>query len=184
LHALWLNALLASQKIWTRRALLLIMEWKLADFGSLGGLEVCLLLGVTAVSRHRCRRCASCCCSDCTWRCAGARCRNSGAARRWSSPRPGRQTAAPRPPARLRGCCSRASGRAAGGNFGLSVHRFAPHIAVAGAAVAALKQLNLFRVFNDYDFGGYLTPTASPFHRRPHRTYGEKFFVDQCGEGL
>jgi hypothetical protein len=38
-----------------------------------------------------------------------------------------------------------------------SVHRFEPHTHGSPvAAVAALKKLNLTRVFNDYDFGGYL----------------------------
>ena len=41
------NALLASQKILGLGAALpLIMEWRPADFGSLGALEICLLLGI------------------------------------------------------------------------------------------------------------------------------------------
>ena len=41
------NALLASQKILALGdALPLIMEWKPADFGSLGAFEICLLLGI------------------------------------------------------------------------------------------------------------------------------------------
>src|ERR1700688_961235 len=41
------NALLASRKILALGdALPLIMEWKPADFGSLGGLEICLLFGI------------------------------------------------------------------------------------------------------------------------------------------
>ena len=41
------NALLASQKILALGAALpLIMEWKPADFGSLGAFEICLLLGI------------------------------------------------------------------------------------------------------------------------------------------
>ncbi|HMH60126.1 MAG TPA: hypothetical protein VK561_02380, partial [Bradyrhizobium sp.] len=41
------NSLLASQKILALGAALpLIMEWKSADFGSLGGLEICLLLSI------------------------------------------------------------------------------------------------------------------------------------------
>ena len=41
------NALLASRKILELgSALPLIMEWKPADFGSLGALEICLLLGI------------------------------------------------------------------------------------------------------------------------------------------
>jgi hypothetical protein len=38
-----------------------------------------------------------------------------------------------------------------------SVHRFEPDTRSSPvAAVIALKKLNLARVFNDYDFGGYL----------------------------
>src|SRR6202012_5381247 len=41
------DSLLASQKILELGAALpLIMEWKPADFGSLGALEICLLLGI------------------------------------------------------------------------------------------------------------------------------------------
>ena len=38
-----------------------------------------------------------------------------------------------------------------------SAHRFTPHMHGSPvAAVVELKKLNLTRVFNDYDFGGYL----------------------------
>ena len=47
------------------------------------------------------------------------------------------------------------------------------------AAVAALKKLNLTRVFNDYDFGGYLIASGvAPFIDGRTELYGEKFFVD------
>ncbi|MDO9057738.1 MAG: hypothetical protein Q7U92_01775, partial [Bradyrhizobium sp.] len=61
-----------------------------------------------------------------------------------------------------------------------SVHRFAPHTRGSPvAAVAALKQLNLSRVFNDYDFGGYLIANGvAPFIDGRTELYGEKFFVD------
>jgi hypothetical protein len=47
------------------------------------------------------------------------------------------------------------------------------------AAVAALKQMNLARVFNDYDFGGYLIANGVPtFIDGRTELFGEKFFVD------
>jgi hypothetical protein len=60
------------------------------------------------------------------------------------------------------------------------VHRFAPYTGNSPvAAVAALKKLNLERVLNDYDFGGYLIASGvSPFIDGRTELYGEKFFVD------
>jgi hypothetical protein len=59
------------------------------------------------------------------------------------------------------------------------VHRFeadARNLPVA--AVAELKKLNLARVFNDYDFGGYLIASGvAPFIDGRTELYGEKFFV-------
>src|SRR5213079_285543 len=47
------------------------------------------------------------------------------------------------------------------------------------AAVAALKKLNLARVFNEYDFGGYLIANGvAPFIDGRTELYGERFFVD------
>jgi hypothetical protein len=47
------------------------------------------------------------------------------------------------------------------------------------AAVAQLKSLHLSRVFNDYDFGGYLIASGvAPFIDGRTELYGEKFFVD------
>ena len=61
-----------------------------------------------------------------------------------------------------------------------SVHRFMPHMHGAPvAAVVELKKLNVRRVFNDYDFGGYLIASGvSPFIDGRTELYGEKFFVD------
>ncbi len=61
-----------------------------------------------------------------------------------------------------------------------SVHRFEPHAHGAPvAAVVALKKLNFTRVFNDYDFGGYLIANGvAPFIDGRTELYGEKFFVD------
>jgi hypothetical protein len=62
-----------------------------------------------------------------------------------------------------------------------SLHRFQPHPSNSpAAAVAALKQLALPRVFNDYDFGGYLIASGvAPFIDGRTELYGEKFVVEQ-----
>ena len=62
----------------------------------------------------------------------------------------------------------------------VSVHRYQPNArGTPVAAVAALKQLHLSRVFNDYDFGGYLIASGVPtFIDGRTELFGEKFFVD------
>jgi hypothetical protein len=61
-----------------------------------------------------------------------------------------------------------------------SVGRFEPNARQSPvAAVVALKKMNFTRVFNDYDFGGYLISTGvAPFIDGRTDIYGEKFFVD------
>ena len=63
-----------------------------------------------------------------------------------------------------------------------SVARFEPNAAACRrcAAVTPLKtDLNLTRVFNDYDFGGYLIANGvAPFIDGRTDLYGEKFFID------
>jgi hypothetical protein len=61
-----------------------------------------------------------------------------------------------------------------------SVHRFKPDMRQSPvAAVTELKKLNFTRVFNDYDFGGYLIASGvAPFIDGRTELYGEKFFVD------
>jgi hypothetical protein len=61
-----------------------------------------------------------------------------------------------------------------------SVARFEPNARQSPvAAVVALKKMNFTRVFNDYDFGGYLISTGvAPFIDGRTDIYGEKFFVD------
>jgi len=61
-----------------------------------------------------------------------------------------------------------------------SVHRFAPHMRGSPVkAVVELKKLDVSRVFNDYDFGGYLIANGvAPFIDGRTELYGEKFFVD------
>jgi hypothetical protein len=61
-----------------------------------------------------------------------------------------------------------------------SAHRFEPNPHSAPvAAVAELKKHSFARVFNDYDFGGYLIANGvAPFIDGRTELYGEKFFVD------
>jgi hypothetical protein len=61
-----------------------------------------------------------------------------------------------------------------------TVHRFKPDMRQSPvAAVTELKKLNFTRVFNDYDFGGYLIASGvAPFIDGRTELYGEKFFVD------
>jgi hypothetical protein len=61
-----------------------------------------------------------------------------------------------------------------------SVHRFEPDVRQSPvAAVAALKKMNFTRVFNDYDFGGYLIANGvATFIDGRTELFGEKFFVD------
>jgi hypothetical protein len=61
-----------------------------------------------------------------------------------------------------------------------SAHRFAPDPRSAPvAAVIELKKYHFARVFNDYDFGGYLIASGvAPFIDGRTELYGEKFFVD------
>jgi hypothetical protein len=61
-----------------------------------------------------------------------------------------------------------------------SLVRFQPHMRGSPvAAVTELKKLQLSRVFNDYDFGGYLIASGvAPFIDGRTELYGEKFFVD------
>lgn len=61
-----------------------------------------------------------------------------------------------------------------------AMHRFAPSTANSPVqAVTELKKLKVERVFNDYDFGGYLIATGvAPFIDGRTELYGEAFFVD------
>lgn len=69
----------------------------------------------------------------------------------------------------------------AAGSLGFAAaHRFAPNPLNSPAqAVAELKKLNVERVFNDYDFGGYLIASGvAPFIDGRTDVYGKEFFVD------
>jgi hypothetical protein len=61
-----------------------------------------------------------------------------------------------------------------------SVHRFEPDARQSPvAALAALKKLHVTRVFNDYDFGGYLIAHGVPtFIDGRTELFGEKFMLD------
>ena len=185
------NALLASQKILALGgALPLIMEWRPADFGSVGALEVCLLSGVGLA----------------LWR--GIKLPPLRIAlllgfvhMALAQARAGEILALLAPlvlaaPLALQiggPEVSNAAHPARGGLFAgvaivlmagtvafASVHRFEPHTRGSPvAAVVALKKLNFARVFNDYDFGGYLIANGvAPFIDGRTELYGEKFFVD------
>jgi hypothetical protein len=187
------NSLLASQKILgLGGALPLIMEWRPADFGSVGALEVCLLLGVGLVLFRGIKlpplrillllgllhmalsqvRGAEILALLAPLIVAAPLAKQIG-----SAPISNASAASP-----MRGALF------AGITFALvagtiayaSVHRFEPHMRGSPvAAVAALKKLNFARVFNDYDFGGYLIANGvAPFIDGRTELYGEKFFVD------
>ncbi len=186
------NSLLASQKILALGgALPLIMEWRPADFGSVGTFEVCLLFaiglalwrGVTlpplrivlllgllhmALAQGRAAEILAL---------LAPLLLAAPLAREFGSTEAASSAAPP-----LRGVL------VAGVVIALatctlgyaSVYRFEPHSRGSPvAAVAALKKLNLARVFNDYDFGGYLIANGvAPFIDGRTELYGEKFFVD------
>jgi hypothetical protein len=185
------NSLLAAQKILELgSALPLIMEWKPADFGSVSALEICLLLGIglalwrgiklpalrialllgllhMALSQGR----------------AGevlALLAPLVLAAPLAFEIGGREVAYAAPPARGALFAGVAALLMAGTVAYTSVHRFAPHPhSVPATAVAELKKLNVSRVLNDYDFGGYLIASGvAPFIDGRTELYGEKFFVD------
>lgn len=186
------NALLASQKILALGgALPLISEWRPADFGSLGPLEVCLLLGIGLALHHGIKlpvmrivlllglvhmalaqsRAAEILALIAPLLLAAPLARQMG----------GTEVSAPAAsPMRGALLVGLVAVLAAGTIAWASVHRFAPHMHGSPvAAVTELKKLNLTRVLNDYDFGGYLIANGvSPFIDGRTELYGEKFFVD------
>jgi hypothetical protein len=187
------NSLLASQKILELGgALPLIMEWKPADFGSIGALEICLLLGIGLVLLRGIRlpplrivlllgllhmalsqgRAAEILALLAPLVLAAPLAQQIGGTDASHA------TAAP--PARGVLFASVAIALMAGTFAYASVHRFEPHTRGSPvAAVAALKKMNFTRVFNDYDFGGYLIANGvAPFIDGRTELYGEKFFID------
>jgi hypothetical protein len=185
------NSLLASQKILgLGEALPLIMEWRPADFSSLGALEVCLLLGIglalfrgiklppmrivlllgllhMALSQGRSGELLALLAPIIL---AAPLARQIG----------GAEASGTASPARGVLFASVAIALMAGTFAYASVHRFEPHTHGSPvAAVVELKKLNFARVFNDYDFGGYLISNGvAPFIDGRTELYGEKFFVD------
>ena len=185
------NALLASQKILgLGEALPLITEWRPADFGRLGAFEVCLLLGIglalyrgiklpplrivlllgllhMALAQSRAAEILAL---------LGPLVLAAPLARQIGGAEVAHSNTAPR------GVLFTGVGIVllAGTMAYASVHRFEPHTRGSPvAAVTALKQLNLSRVFNDYDFGGYLIANGvATFIDGRTELYGEKFFVD------
>ena len=186
------DALLASEKILSLgSALPLIVEWKPADFGSVGPFEVCLLLGIGLALFHGLRlppmrilmligllhmafaqgRAAEILglvgplvlAAPIARQIGGAVTRDAGTAR----------------PSRLM-LAGLVLTLFAGTMASVSLRSFAPNMrGTPVAAVAYLKTLHLTRVFNDYDFGGYLIASGvAPFIDGRTELYGEKFFVD------
>jgi hypothetical protein len=191
------NSPLASQKILALGEVLpLIREWQAADFTGIGGLEVCLLLGIglalwrgvklppmrivlllglihMAPAQDRA--------SEILGLLAPlALARQIGGPETSSSEVSNSGVAAPMRGGLLAGV---AVALVAGTVAYASVHRFAPHTHGSPvAAVIELKKLNLTRVFNDYDFGGYMIANGIPtFIDGRTELYGEKFFMDHIG---
>jgi hypothetical protein len=190
------NSLLASQKILALGAVLpLIREWQAADFGQIGAFEVCLLLGLglalwrgiklppmrivlllglihMALAQDRAAEIMGLLAPLVL---AAPLARQLGDQEISTS-----GVATPMRGALVGGV---AIAMAAGTFAYASVHPFAPHMrGTPVAAVAELKKLNLTRVFNDYDFGGYLIAQGIPtFIDGRTELYGEKFFMDHIG---
>jgi hypothetical protein len=183
------NSLLASRKILALgEALPLIMEWRPADFSAVGPLEVCLLFGLglalyrgislpplrivlllgmlhMALSQTRSLETFALLVPLFL---AGPLAKQIGAAD---------NVKRAVPPLLFAGL---ATLLLAGTVAYASVVRFEPHTRGSPVtAVAELKKLNFSRVFNDYDFGGYLIANGvAPFIDGRTELYGEKFFVD------
>ena len=185
------ESLLASRKILALgSALPLITEWRAADFTNLGPFEICLLGGLGLALYRGIKlpplrivillglihmalaqgRAAEILALLAPLILAVPLARQIGKAEAAHSPVPVRG-------AMLAGL---AIVLAAGTLTFASMHRFAPYTRNSPvAAVTELKKLNVERVFNDYDFGGYLIASGvAPFIDGRTELYGEKFFVD------
>jgi hypothetical protein len=186
------NALLAAAKILNLgSALPLITEWHAPDFSHLGALESCLLLGVglalyrgvtlpptrilillglvhMALAQGRA--------ADVLALVAPLVLARPLASQIGGSDSTAIDRVAPRTPLLAGIAFALAAGTAA---FA-SVHRFEPNMGSAPvAAVDELKKLKVGRVFNDYDFGGYLIYRGVPtFIDGRTELYGQKFFVN------
>jgi hypothetical protein len=187
------DALLASQKILSLGAALpLIREWRPMDFGGIGPFEVCLLLAIgfslfqgiklppvrilmllgllhMALAQGRAAEILAL---------VGPLVLAAPLARQMG----GALAAEPHGPgaASWRPVIAVVLALAAGTVASASVLQFTPPTrGMPVAAVTELKKLNLTRVLNDYDFGGYLIASGvAPFIDGRTELYGEKFFVD------
>jgi hypothetical protein len=187
------NALLATKKILELgSALPLILEWKPTEFGGLGAFEVCLLLGIGLALLRGIKlpptrillllgllhmafaqgRAVEILALLAPLVLAAPLAKQIG----------GNEAQAANGTMPSRGVlfASVAVAMVAGTVAYASAHRFEPHVHSAPvAAVAELKKFNFTRVFNDYDFGGYLIANGvAPFIDGRTELYGEKFFVD------
>ncbi len=186
------NALLASGKILSLgSALPLIAEWRPADFGSFGILEatlltgmglalyrgvrlpvmrIALLLGLVHMALSQARAGELLALVAPLFLAEPLACQIGGGAAASS-------TKAPMRGALVAGILALLIAATAAY---ASVHRYQPNArGTPVAAVTALKQLHLSRVFNDYDFGGYLIASDVPtFIDGRTELFGEKFFVD------
>jgi hypothetical protein len=187
------NSMLAAKKILTLGAILpLVTEWRPVDFGSLGTFEICLLLGIgfallrgiqlpptrillllgllhMALFQSRAAEILALLAPlvlavPLAKQIGGAGVSNPSAA----------------PPPRGLLFAGVAIVLMAGTVAYASVTRFEPDARQSPvAAVATLKKMNFTRVFNDYDFGGYLIANGvAPFIDGRAEIYGEKFVVD------
>jgi hypothetical protein len=187
------NAILASQKILALgSALPLIMEWRAADFNGVGPFEITLLLGIglalyrgvklppmrivlllgllhMALAQGRAAEILALVAPMLLAEPLARQIEGAAASASHSS-------APPRGVLFAGLAVTLVAGTFA---FG-SVHRFAPNMRGSPvAAVTELKKLQLERVFNDYDFGGYLIASGVPtFIDGRTELFGEKFFVD------
>ncbi len=185
------NALLASQKILSLgQALPLIVEWKATDFQGLGPFEICLLIAIGFALFHGLRlppvrilmllgllhmalaqaRAAEILALVGPLVLAGPLARQAGALPVLPQARASG--------AALTGAVMLVLG--AGTIASASILNYTPNMrGTPVAAVTELKKLNLTRVLNDYDFGGYLISAGvAPFIDGRTELYGEKFFVD------
>lgn len=185
------NALLASQKILSLGgALPLINEWRPADFSSLGPFELVLLTGIGLVLWRGITlppvrialllgllhmslaqgRAAEILALVAPLFLAVPLARQIGGVDAHSIATPVRNVL----------MAGVVMALAAGTVLYASLHRFEPHPHGSPVvAVTELKKLNLSRVFNDYDFGGYLIANGvAPFIDGRTELYGEKFFVE------
>jgi hypothetical protein len=185
------DALLASRKILSLgRALQLIMEWHAADFGRVGAFEIYLLLGIglalyrgvtlpvtrilillgllhMALSQGRAAEILAL---------IAPMVLAMPLAQQIGTTVPADDPAAPR--IALIGIVI--AMLVAGTAAYASMHRFEPNLRGAPvAAVTELKKLNVARVLNDYDFGGYLIYRGvDTFIDGRTELFGEEFFVD------